>query len=591
MSATVSTENAAPLPERLTWGIGRKSASPVSTAPVAQVAQKPANGLAGLKHWRYDLRSGFMVALISLPFSMGIAITSGAPPVCGIVSAIIAGFLLPFLGGSYVTISGPAAGLAPILYAGMVSLGNGNLAVGYPRVLAAICIAGVLQLVLARLKVARLSAIFPAAAIEGMLAAIGLMIIVKQAPLFLGQKFEAHEFWEIIAEIPDKLATMNPQVFWLGIGCTALIFTLAAVPSRLLKVMPPPVWAFVLGTCVASLFLNLGSENLINVPEAPLANGIVLPDFMGLASDQTLWLGLFLMIMTLVLIDGTESLATIAAVDKLDPFRRKSNPDRTLSAMGVSNVASSMLGGLTIIPGIVKSTANILGGGRTQWANFYNACFLLTFLIFGRDLINLVPMCVLASILVFIGYKLCRPKVWVHMFKVGKEQLAIFTTTVLVTVTTDLLAGILVGVAMKFGLCVWYNVTAPRHGQEALKRGLGGRLADLVRNPVSRRDFAGGSYHLYLDRPLVCFNLFHLIREMDRIPLEATSVKLELGRNVTIVDHTTCENLFHYIDEFGARSEKLAIEIRGFDRLRSTSPDHTSIRVAAGQHALAASAS
>src|SRR5882724_7659052 len=126
------------------------------------IEEKPQNGLAGLKYWRYDMRSGFMVALISLPFSMGIAITSGAPPVCGIVSAIIAGFLLPFLGGSFVTVSGPAAGLAPVLYGGMVALGEGDLTIGYPRVLAAICVAGAIQLVLAKLKVARLSAMFPA---------------------------------------------------------------------------------------------------------------------------------------------------------------------------------------------------------------------------------------------------------------------------------------------------------------------------------------------------------------------------------------------------------------------------------------------
>ena len=130
-----------------------------------------------------------------------------------------------------------------------------------------------------------------------------------------------------------------------------------------------------------------------------------------------------------MLIDGTESLATIAAVDKLDPYRRRSDPDRTLLAMGVSNVASSMLGGLTIIPGIVKSTANILGGGRTQWANFYNACFLLTFLLFGRNLIDMVPTAVLAAILVFIGYKLCKPEVWLHVARVGTEQFVVFSTT------------------------------------------------------------------------------------------------------------------------------------------------------------------
>jgi carbonic anhydrase len=185
----------------------------VAAATVPTVAtEKPRNGLAGLKHWRYDLRSGFTVAMISLPFSMGIAITSGAPPICGIVSAIIAGFVLPFLGGSYVTISGPAAGLAPALFAGMILLGHARLgrgasqsdllAVGYPLVLVAIAIVGVLQVVLAKLKVARLSAIFPAAAMQGMLAAIGLMIIVKQVPLFMGVKFEAHESGRSSAKCP-----------------------------------------------------------------------------------------------------------------------------------------------------------------------------------------------------------------------------------------------------------------------------------------------------------------------------------------------------------------------------------------------------
>ena len=385
--------------------------------------EKPRNGLAGLKHWRYDLRSGFTVAMISLPFSMGIAITSGAPPICGIMSAIIAGFVLPFLGGSYVTISGPAAGLATVLFAGMILLGHARLghnaspsellAVGYPLVLVAIAIAGVLQVILAKLKVARLSAIFPAAAIQGMLAAIGLMIIVKQVPLFMGVKFEAHEFWAVLGEVPRHVPSMNPQVFALGVGCLAALFVLSAIPGRLLKVMPPPVWVFFAGTVVSTFILKLDKPYLIDVPDS-LKHGIVFPHFGDAFAHAALWLPLAYLVVTLLLIDGTESLATIAAVDKIDPYRRRSDPDRTLLAMGVSNVASSLLGGLTIIPGIVKSTANILGGGRTQWANFYNACFLLTFLLLGHDLIDMVPMAVLAAILVFIGYKLCKPALWLN---------------------------------------------------------------------------------------------------------------------------------------------------------------------------------
>ena len=190
--------------------------------------------LAGLKHWTHDLRSGFMVAMVSLPFSMGIAITSGAPPITGVISAIIAGFLLPFLGGSYVTISGPAPGLAPALFGGMIALATAEvgkevaagkttqelLQIGYPLVLVAISIAGVLQIILARFKVARLSAIFPAAAIEGMLAAIGLIIMVKQLPLLFGVDFEAHEFWGMILEIPEHIGEIYVPAMVTGLGCT-----------------------------------------------------------------------------------------------------------------------------------------------------------------------------------------------------------------------------------------------------------------------------------------------------------------------------------------------------------------------------------
>lgn len=534
-------------------------------------SEKPENGWAGLRHWRYDLRSGLMVAMISLPFSMGIAITSGAPPVCGITSAIIAGFLLPFLGGSYVTVSGPAAGLAPAIYSGIFTLGTAYLGAGatkddvmregYPLVLVAICIAGILQFVLARFKIARLCAIFPAAAIEGMLASIGLLIIVKQFPLLLGEKFEAHEFWTILAEVPHHLATANLQVLVLGLGCTALLFILTAVPSKLLKVMPPPVWAFLIGTVVSLLFFKVGAENLIAIPESPLEHGIHFPHlYEAIQSPQT-WLPMAYIVFLLLLIDGTESLATIMAVDKLDPFHRRSDPDRTLQAMGVSNFASSLLGGLTIIPGIVKSTANIMGGGRTQWANFYNACFLLIMLVFGRDLINLVPKVVLASILIYVGFKLCRPKVWKHVSSIGVEQFAIFATTVLVTVSTDLLLGIIAGIALKLAFSLWYIDLANRLNGIKGKQppGIMTRLFDLFRNPVGRRHFAEGLYELYLERPLVCFNLLHVIRELQELPQGTRSVRLHFTPLVSMVDHTTAETLFHYVQDFNSKDLKLEL--------------------------------
>src|SRR6202008_2890615 len=264
--------------------------------------------------------------------------TSGAPPICGIMSAIIAGFILPFLGGSYVTISGPAAGLAPALFAGMIMLGHARLgrggsqsdllAVGYALILVAIAIVGVLQVILAKLKVARLSAIFPAAAIQGMLTAIGLMIIVKQVPLFMGVKFEAHEFWAVLGEVPHHVRSMSPQVFALGVGCLAALFVLSALPGRLFKVMPPPVWVFFAGTVVSIFILKLDKPQLINVPHPK--HGIVFPHFGDAFTHGALLLPLAYLVVTLLLIDGTESLATISAADNIDPYCRRSDPNRTL---------------------------------------------------------------------------------------------------------------------------------------------------------------------------------------------------------------------------------------------------------------------
>ena len=554
-------------------------------------AEKPRNGLGGLKHWRYDLRSGFTVAMISLPFSMGIAITSGAPPICGIMSAIIAGFVLPLLGGSYVTISGPAAGLAPVLFAGMIHLGHARLgrgastsellAVGYPLVLVAIAIAGVLQVILAKLKVARLSAIFPAAAIQGMLAAIGLMIIVKQIPLFMGVKFEAHEFWAVLGEVPRHVSSMSHPVFALGIGCLAALFVLSALPGRLLKVMPPPVWVFLAGTVVSTFILKLDKSHLVNVPDS-LEHGIVFPQFGEAFTNPALLLPLAYLVVTLLLIDATESLATIKAVDNIDPYRRRSDPDRTLLAMGVSNGASSLLGGLTIIPGIVKSTANVLAGGRTQWANFYNACFLLTFVLLGRYVIDMVPMAVLGAILVFIGYKLCKPAVWLKVARIGTEQFVVFATTVLLTVTTDLLIGIAAGIVLELVLNLWYVGLwhTLSNGSEFAKPNFAGRFLSLFRNPVSQREFDEGTYHLYLDGPLVCFNLFHVIRELGQLPHGTQAVYLHLSSRVPLVDHTTGESLHQFLEEFSGQDQTPRLVIEGWDHMHPLSKHETSTRIA-----------
>jgi carbonic anhydrase len=543
-------------------------------------AETPRNGLAGLKHWRHDMLAGLVVSMISVPFSLGIAVASGAPPICGLMSAIIAGLVLPFLGGSYVTISGPAAGLAPALLAAMTILGRGNLEVGYPLLLVAICLTGVVQVVLASVKAAKFSALFPAAVVEGMLASIGLLIIAKQLPLLVGHKFEAHEFWGIVAEAPSRFAHLEPRVFALGASTLVLIFVLASLKARWLKVVPPQVFAAVFGLALGWL-LGLDKKYLIELPAEPFKHAFVPPNFSGVLADHGLWWAVFTTVLTLTLIDGVESLATIAAIDKIDPFRRKSSPNKTLFAMGVSNMVSSLAGGLTIIPGGVKSTACIVGGGRTQWANFYNALFLILYIVIGRNVINMMPLSALGAIVIYTGYKLCSPKVWKHVAHIGGEQLFVFSATVLATLTTDLLWGIAVGIAVKLALEAWVAARIEHAGgPEPLTGRLARRAAqagELFRNPVVRTVSTPEGYHLYFARPIVCFNTLHLNQALAEIPGGVSAVYVHITDLVTLVDHTATATLFDFIEDF-RRSGRGAVQVLGLERLRPRSHDQLCMR-------------
>lgn len=550
--------------------------------------EKPENGLKGLKHWREDLVAGLIVSLVSVPLSLGIAVASGAPPIAGIISSIIAGLIFPFLGGAYMTISGPAAGLAPVVLTAIVALGHGNMGVGYKLCLAAICFAGLVQIFLSLVKAARLSAIFPSAAIEGMLASIGLLIIAKQIPNFIGHKFQAHEFFGLISELPAQILVMNPKVLAISAVCLFILIGLSQFKSPHLKIIPPQLIVVFVGIAMGNV-LGLDPNLLIQIPDKVLS-GIACPDFQGLLANKALWISVIGCVLTLTLVDGCESLATIKAIDKIDPYHRNSNPDRTLLAMGVSNVCSSMVGGLTIIPGGIKSTTCILSGGKTLWANFYNAIFLLIYLFLAKDLINMIPLGVLAAILMHIGYKLCAPKRWARMAIIGWEQLAVFSSTIIMTLATDLLWGLLFGTALKFmltlifyvrndlSILVGYRKPATKM---ALLRLIANNAKRMFSNPVVWRktDEKDGIHVVYINGPVVCFNSMAMNREIERIPANAQKVQFFFGPGVALIDHTSVTNLIAFSNTMKLR-RNVQVELLGFDLMCRCSKDEACMRVA-----------
>jgi carbonic anhydrase len=540
--------------------------------------EKPENGVQGLKHWRYDLMAGLQVALVGLPLSLGIAVASGAPPITGVVSAIIGGLVYPFLGGSYVTISGPAAGLAPALLAGMLALGHGNLVEGYPFLLVAIFLTGLVQVLLSLLRAGKFAIFFPISVVEGMLAAIGLLIIVKMIPALTGVLAPPVESIPVaISQIPENFLHLTPTAFLIGVVSLILLFGFSKRTDRWSTLFPTPLLVTGAGILMGWLF-QLPSTYLIQVPANILEHGIHPPDFFGMWERPDLWMSLLVVVVTLTLIDGTESLATIAGVDKIDPFKRKSDPNQTLKAMGVSNMLSSLAGGLTIIPGGMKSTTNIVAGGRTLWSNFYYALSMALILFIGTGLLSRIPLATLAALLIFVGWRLCEPRVFRNILTIGREQLLICVVTIAVTLyTSDLLIGVGIGTLTKFGVLCFRFVqfllveTKSTPGDfSSVAHLLSDAFKEMFTDPVIRIGDARGSHERYSVKlvsnsvtggpvgsrkntfkiylsSVTCMNLIKLDKALSKVPIphKPGSDFVVIVRGL-IIDHTAMEYLHHF---------------------------------------------
>ncbi len=484
------------------------------------------------------------------------------------------------MGGAYVTVCGPAAGLAPILFTAITSLGQGNMDTGYHLVVGVILMTGLVQLVLTYFKAAKFSQIFPSAAIHGMLAAIGFLLFAKQIPNFIGAKFHAHEFFSIVSETPSELFHhLHTDVFSIGLICLLLLFQLSAPQLRggILRYIPPQLIVVIVGVVLGQLY-HLDSSFLVQVPNNPLEHGIIFPDFHALFSDPSLLPKIIVFVLALTFIDGTESLATIQAVDRIDPFHRKSSPDRTLFAMGISNICSSLIGGLTIIPGIIKSTTCIVSGGRTAWVNFYNALFLIVFIFVGGGIIKMIPVAALAAVLMHIGYKLAGLHKWRSMNNLGYAQLLIFSVTVLVTLMTDLLMGIGAGMIVKSLVLIWYEYKSVAGIKNP---NIFSIIGSLFKSPLGTVDTKDGVTQVHFNGPIDCFNSLKVRDVIDSLSANAEKQGIKklvlcFSPAVNLVDHS----MNVYFETMREDWKRLGrdIEFEGFNEMKASSSDPSSLR-------------
>lgn len=483
--------------------------------------------------WFRELIAGFQVALIALPLCLGISVASGFPPVAGIITAIIGGVLVSRFSGSNVTINGPAAGLIVVVLAGVETLGQGDMAAGYRYTLAATVCAGVLQILFGMLRMGRLRVLFPHAAVHGMMAAIGLIILGKQLPVLLGSPTAPKSIFQIFTHLPDLILTANPLIALTGIAGLVLLLVIPKIKQTWVKAIPAPVWVVAFGAllghllglneAVAYSFLGksyeLGPQNYLRLP-SNIFSSLARPDF-GKILDPEFWS----VVISLSLIGSLETLISAAAVDQLDPLKRQTDLDKDLMAIGIGTAVCGLVGGLPMIAEIVRSNANVQAGARTGWANFFHGIILLiAVLVFPVFLTN-IPLTSLATLLIFTGWRLASPQKLKSMHAIGFDQLIVFVVTIAGVLSTDLLIGIAIGVAVKIGLHVLRKV----------------HPLDLLRCRFVTEQVAPDHLKVVVLSSLVFTNVSRLTSLIEN-QTAAKKVTLDLS-TAQMIDHTAIEKI------------------------------------------------
>lgn len=498
----------------------------------------PKDGLEGLKqNWTSDALSGFLVFLLALPLSLGIAKASGFPAAMGVLTAMIGGLVVSIFAGSQLTIKGPAAGLITICAGAVSDLGNLNIegASGLQLACGAVVVMSLMQIAFGYLKFGSLSDFFPPSAVHGMLAAIGLIIFSKQIHVLLGidpTSLKGLEPLELYALIPHSFLNADTRVTLVGIVSLVIIFGMPMLKNKYIKKVPPPM-VVILVTIPMAIVMDFRHTE-------PAFDLVTIGSFWSTISFQASFaaIGTFTFwkyVAMFLLINSLESLLTVKAIDGLDPFKREANANRDLSAVGIGNTLSGLLGGLPMISEVARSSANVNFGGRTRWANFFHGFFLLVAMLFFIPVIEMIPNSALAALLISVGYKLASPREFYKTYKIGVEQLAVFVITIVVTISTDLLLGVAVGISSKL---IFHILNG------APLRSLFKPRYELTEN--------GNEYYISVKDSAIFSNLIGY-KKMFKSLLPGKKVTLDFS-DARIVDHSFMEQLNHFEEVYHAKN-------------------------------------
>lgn len=524
-------------------------------------ANTPLDGLAGLKqNYRTDAMSGFLVFLLAMPLSLGIAKASDFPAVMGLLTAMIGGLIVSFFSGSFLTIKGPAAGLIVIVAGSVAELGQGNNEQGWHLALGAIVVAGIVQILFGLLKFGKLSDFFPFSAVEGMLAAIGIIIISKQLHILLGVNpvNEAGaplvDPFELIMALPSTFMHINKASAIIGLISLSIVLFYPLLKFPFAKKVPAAL-VVLLVAIPLGILLNLKTENpkgLVHFDKGLFDILAINVSFAGVSS-----IGAFIKyVIMFALVGSLEALLTNKAIDNLDPYGRKSDMNKDLIALGIGNIIAGVLGGLPMISEVARSSNNVNNGAKTRWANFFHGVFIMVFLMLATVFSDLIPGAALSALLIGVGIKLASPKLFGHVSHVGKEQLAIFLVTILVTLATDLLVGIFAGIIVKLIIELFE----------------GAKLKYMFRNNFSVMQVSEGKRVVKVDNCAVFTNVITLKQTLEKIPAKEEIIIDFSGARV--IDHTSLCVLKQFQSQYELKEGR--VEVTGINHHARLGHDETS---------------
>ncbi|MCL6293485.1 SulP family inorganic anion transporter [Jejuia spongiicola] len=492
-----------------------------------------------------NIFSGFVVSLIALPLGLGLAMASDAPPIAGIIAAIVGGIVVSILGGSHVTIAGPGNGLVGVLLVAISTLGLENAYI-------AIIFSGLLLMGLGFFRMGTLADFFPSSAIQGMLAAIGLIILGKQFHIMLAHKIQREDTVDYLFEIPfsinDAIHYENKGLIFAalaGVISLAIMLFYSKIRNKYLQLIPAPMWIVILSIGF-SYYFELGLHQPNPISKEYMISGI--PSIQNIIADipipnfNNIWtLSFWGSVLALTLISSIESLLSIKAVDKLDPEKRRSNVNKDLKALGLATVGSGFLGGLNVVTVIARSSVNVNNGASNRSSNFFHATFLVLFIVLFSTQLTRIPLPALMAILVYTGYKLASPSVITKIFSIGKEQLIIFFVTLIVTLKIGLITGIIAGVIATLIIHIVIN------------KSFGLFFRNLLKPNVLMFKEASDENNFYVSVKHFCsfLNYYRLKKQLDAVP-ENEDVIVDFSM-CEFVDHTVMENMHSYQELFNKR--------------------------------------